>query len=379
MPEALIIGAGNIGRGVVGYLLRKANYQLSFFDIDYSRLEAIKRRGRYHIYIAEEPVRKVEIKDFEIVKPNSLVNKLADIQTIFCCVYEGAFASIASNIVAAMEQRIAQKNTNELNLMLCVNSIDAPQKMAKLIMAEIADNSTMQEYFTHYVGINQVMVLSAGLPLPEEYLVSGEDDVMITSDPHLEIDGESYKGQQPEIPSVRFVTNAEGRLKRKVYVGNMRHTMAGFIGASLKQQFIYQAQMKPEVRAHLMGAFNEAHSAIISEYSFEPAEDHTWVAYMNDKLNQKVEDKITRVIANPERKLAYEERFVAPARLCLKHSILPYEISLGIAYGIKYLQQRPEEQRTTEELLNDVCGLESKRDFIITQLVKNHLEEIERK
>lgn len=95
------------------------------------------------------------------------------------------------------------------------------------------------------------MVLSAALSLPKELSENYPYAVMITANPHLEIDGITFTGKKPEISDVDFVDNAEGRIYRKVYVGNMRHTMAAFIGAIEGLTYVYESQQDPRIRPWL--------------------------------------------------------------------------------------------------------------------------------
>lgn len=368
MKRALIIGAGNIGRGVVGYLLKEAGYQLSFYDLNTEPLENMQQNGGYSVFVADgETPERHEVTTFEIIPPDRLTEALTNHELVFCCVYEGAFQSIAQSLAEACKRKM-----KTMNIMLCVNSLGAPQKFRAF--AEESLTEAEKTEFQEKVGINQVMVLSAGLPLSEAQLQKYPYAVMITANPHLEIDGMSFKGEKPKIPQVAFVSNAEGRIYRKVYVGNMRHVMAGFIGDGQQMTYVCEAQQDPTIRQYLVGAFEEAHEAITAKYTFDSVEDQEWVAYMQDKLTQNVKDPIQRVTANPAVKLGAEERFIGPAKLCLEYKILPFYIALGIAYGICYLQK--EDQRTVDQLLIEVCGLDSQQDFILYQLIKKHYQEI---
>lgn len=374
MKQALIIGAGNIGRGVIGYLLSRQNYGLSFYDVNPEHLIKMKEAGGYSVFVADDdqPM-QYPITSFEVIAPNNLIQALTVHDFIFCCVYEGAFKSIAENLAQALQQRVKDRS---INIMLCVNSLGAPQKFRQFVETALKNDPETLTYFQEFVGINQVMVLSAALPLSEEQVEKNPYAVMITANPHLEIDGASFQGDKPKIADVAFVDNAEGRIYRKVYVGNMRHTMAAFVGAAKGFRYIYEAQQDPQIRPWLERAFEEAHQAILLSYSFDSVEDQAWTNYMQDKLDQTVEDPIQRVVANPEIKLGNTERFIGPAKLCLTHHILPFEIARGAAYGLRFLQATSD--RSLEELLTDVCGLDREKDYILYQLIKKHAESIEK-
>ncbi|MEJ5197546.1 MAG: mannitol-1-phosphate 5-dehydrogenase, partial [Anaerolineae bacterium] len=76
MKEAVIFGAGNIGRGFIGQLFSESGYNVVFVDIDRPLLDALNGRGAYTIRLvtnetAEEvtvgPVRGIHAGDQEAV------------------------------------------------------------------------------------------------------------------------------------------------------------------------------------------------------------------------------------------------------------------------------------------------------------------------
>ncbi len=47
--KIIVIGAGNIGRGVVGLLYSRAGYQLCFYDLAHDKLLEMKEQGYYTV------------------------------------------------------------------------------------------------------------------------------------------------------------------------------------------------------------------------------------------------------------------------------------------------------------------------------------------
>ncbi len=130
MKKALIIGAGNIGRGVVGYLLNRDGYQLSFYDVHPEHLIEMKNLGGYSVFV-DNNTRQTEfhVSDFSIIDSNRLSEALQEHDFIFCCVYEGAFKSIAETLAKAVQT--CEKNRFK-NIMLCVNSLGAPKNLLNI-------------------------------------------------------------------------------------------------------------------------------------------------------------------------------------------------------------------------------------------------------
>ena len=76
MKQAIIFGAGNIGRGFIGQLYSESDYEVTFVDVDRPLLDTLNERGRYTIRLVtneqtEEvtvgPVRALHSGDLDAV------------------------------------------------------------------------------------------------------------------------------------------------------------------------------------------------------------------------------------------------------------------------------------------------------------------------
>ena len=53
MKQAIMIGAGNIGRGFIGALLEKSGYHVTFADVAENLISAINERKQYTVHIQD--------------------------------------------------------------------------------------------------------------------------------------------------------------------------------------------------------------------------------------------------------------------------------------------------------------------------------------
>ena len=53
MKQAIMIGAGNIGRGFIGALLEKSGYHVTFADVAENLITAINERKSYTVHIQD--------------------------------------------------------------------------------------------------------------------------------------------------------------------------------------------------------------------------------------------------------------------------------------------------------------------------------------
>lgn len=378
--DIAILGAGKIGRGVVGLLFAREGYRLHLYDMYMEGMRQLEAQGYYDARVTDghEIDETTRIDAFDIVdstETEPIVELLTHVDIAACCVYEGAFQSISHVIAEAVKRRCAGGDTAPLNVLLCVNALGAPRKVRGYIEAELSEAE--RAYAADHLGVCQVMVLAAGVPSEPG---ANPWQVVVSANPGLEIDADAWVGEQLEVPHVSYVHGAEGHIYRKVYCGNMLHAMSAFMGAHKGLGYICDCYQDPWIRSCITGAFNEAHDAVLQEYAFDSAEDAEWVEFIMAKLDAGVKDPIDRVIAGADEKLSRENRFVGPGLMCLEHGIVPFYLARGIAYGLAYLAGERDvdvkDPAQLRALMADVCGL-TEEDGVLVQLVAKHMRDIQ--
>lgn len=378
--DIAILGAGKIGRGVVGLLFAREGYRLHLYDMYMEGMRQLEAQGYYDARVTDghEIDETTRIDAFDIVdstEAEPIVELLTHVDIAACCVYEGAFQSISHVIAEAVKRRCAGGDTAPLNVLLCVNALGAPRKVRGYIEAELSEAE--RAYAADHLGVCQVMVLAAGVPSEPG---ANPWQVVVSANPGLEIDADAWMGEQLEVPHVSYVHGAEGHIYRKVYCGNMLHAMSAFMGAHKGLSFICDCYQDPWIRSCITGAFNEAHDAVLQEYAFDSAEDAEWVEFIMAKLDAGVKDPIDRVMAGADEKLSRENRFVGPALMCLEHGIVPFYLARGIAYGLAYLAGERDvdvkDPAQLRALMADVCGL-TEEEGMLAQLVAKHMRDIQ--
>ncbi|HEX4840694.1 MAG TPA: mannitol-1-phosphate 5-dehydrogenase, partial [bacterium] len=63
MTQAVQFGAGNIGRGLVGYVLRRAGYDVTFVDVVDNVVRQLNALGRYAVRILTHEGERLETID----------------------------------------------------------------------------------------------------------------------------------------------------------------------------------------------------------------------------------------------------------------------------------------------------------------------------
>jgi mannitol-1-phosphate 5-dehydrogenase len=382
----LIIGAGNIGRGVIGGLFFKAGYKLVIYDIMAERMRKLSEQGKYVVErVGAEKTERINVDNFEVLDcsdTKQLVDRISIMGLVACCVYEGAFKSICNNISEAIKLRVKNKK-GYLNVLLCVNALGAHAYFTKHITDNLADDEEALAYFNEKVGICQVLVGMAGMPSTPDLLEQDPFAVTTRLGGHVDIDRENFKGEPPVVESVGITDKADAKIYRKVYTGNMKHTMTAFMGHANGYKYISDCSKDLFIKECAIGAFYEAEEAIQKEFNFNNEERQAWIDNIININNSKLKDPIARVAAKPVSKLARSNRFVGPALMCIKYHILPYYLSKGIAYAFLYKDDNdPEsveiaqyvEKNDIDSAIDKYCELTDK-DWVLKELIKKQYNE----
>lgn len=256
--ELLVIGAGNIGRGVIGGLFYESGYHLYLYDIMAERMEQLKKQGTYLIErVGAEEKRRVLVKGFDVLDcsdEKDLVLHMEQVDLIACCVYEGAFESIAQNLAQAIKVR-SRENAGNFNILLCVNALGAPDFFEKRLGELLKGDEEALAYLKEKTGICQVMVGMAAMPSSKELMEEDPFAVTTKLDGHIGIDAEAFKGEFPEAEQVGKSVKAKAQIYRKVYTGNMKHCMTAFLGKAKGCTYIADTYDDPWIDDFISGAF----------------------------------------------------------------------------------------------------------------------------
>ena len=385
--ELLVIGAGNIGRGVIGGLFYESGYHLYIYDIMADRMKKLKDQGTYLIErVGANESRRIVVDDFDVLDcsgTSDLIEHLKKIDLAACCVYEGAFRSICESLKDAIVFR-SRHNASPLNVLLCVNSLGAPEYFEEQLAEMLENDEKALSYLKERTGISQVLVGMAAMPSSDELLKKDEFAVTTKMNGHIGIDEDSFIGQLPQVKQTGGVKKGRAQIFRKVYTGNMKHCMLAFLGKAKGYTFIQDTYDDPWIEDCAFGAFYEADAAVQAEYQFDESDHQKWTDFIvNDPKNRNLRDEISRVAANVKLKLSRENRFVGPALLCIRHHMIPFYLARGIAYGFLYRDESDAgsveitdyvRENGIEKALETYCGL-TDEDWILKELVAAQYEE----
>lgn len=371
MKQAVIFGAGNIGRGFIGQLFCESGYFVTFVDVDRPLLDALNARGSYTIRLAGRdgtrevtvgPVRALPAADREAVAA-----ALAQADLAATAVGAAALPAVAANLAAGIARRAvrAPDDGGALNVMVCENLKGAATVLRSLV------NEALPEGIRLHVGervgfVDTVIARMVPAPTPE---MRAKDPSLIVVEPYAElpVDRAGFVGPIPAIvgmiPHAPFAFYTD----RKLYIHNAGHAVLAYLGYRRGHRYSYEALADEDIYFQARGAMEESARALVRRYG---PSGGGLLANIDDLLlrfgNRGLGDTIQRLARDPVRKLAAGDRLVGAAAIALAQGVQPANLVTGIAAGLCFdsaedpsavaLQARLKRDGL-ERVLSEVCGL----------------------
>lgn len=332
MKRAVIVGAGNIGRGFIGQLFSEAGWEVVYLDVSAPVVDALNVAGEYPLEIVSNrgsvrriiaPVRAVNGNDHE-----AAARITADADVCVTCVGAKAIKYIVPNFAAGVRLRHAEGG-GPLNLLICENLMDADRYIDGLL----ADVLTPEERAD--VGLVETSV-GRMVPLPDKALLEKEP-LLVRAERYgvLPFDADAWKGPLPDVPGL--IPHAPFRfiVERKLYVHNMGHAVCAYLGTLAGYERIADAIADPTIRLAVREAMTASARALSKRYGENL---DALLAHTEDLIrrfgNWALGDTCARVGADIPRKLAKSDRLSGAACSAEEAGIRPVWFSLGAAAAL---------------------------------------------
>lgn len=324
--QAVIYGAGNIGRGFAAQLLHESGYDIIFIDVDENTVNNINKYEEYPIYIANpDGYKRIVINRISAVNGNdikSTVQAVSIADVMITCVGVNALPYIVSPIAEGIKLR-----SSPLTIILCENKIDADTFLNDLVAKE-----------TDTANVSFVRT-SVGCMVPavsEEIRKMHPLAIAVERYKTLYADKNGFKHGIPDIKHLQIAENFQLCMQQKLYMHNMSHAATAYFGK--KYKYVYEAIRDSDVKFRVMSALMESANALASEYKIDVYKD--LMPFVFELLrrydNKLLGDTTERVGRDTKRKLSYNDRLSGALRLCVKHGIKAIYIKQAMIAGMEF-------------------------------------------
>ena len=387
MAESIAIqfGAGNIGRGFIGLLLSQTGFAVVFVDVIDPLVEAINRQGKYTIKeIVDGEARTTTVENVRAINGKAeaeVVEAISQATIITTAVGPNVLPIIARVIAKGLQRRAELNLETSLNIIACENLIDNSKILQEHVFSHLS--ADIQRYVEAQVGFPRCVIDRVVTNPSEAERATNPLLVIAEGQGQWIVDRFGFVGQPPAIAGMKLTDNLDAYVEQKIFTLNTAHAATGYLGYLKGYEFIHQALQDPEIRQVVTGAIEESSAALIKRHNLNPEAQKQYAASTLQRFaNDAVPDPIVRVVREPKRKLAPNDRLIKPALLALEVGVVPTNLATAIAAALLY--DHPDDPQAVElsgelkdkgvdQVLEQVCNLSS--DSILAQLVKEKLSE----
>lgn len=372
--KALHFGAGNIGRGFIGSLLKASGFELVFTDVNEAVINELNERGEYTVELAAPGQKQEIVGPVSAINssqnPAALTEAVATANLITTAVGPAVLKIIASSIAEGLKQK---KPDHIINIVACENMIGGSAHLKEAVFSHLTADE--QAAISQTVGFPNAAV-DRIVPIQHH-----EDILKVSVEPFFEwvIDETGFIGDVPQIDGATFVQDLTPYIERKLFTVNTGHALAAYVGYQKGVKTIKEAVDTPDIRQVVEGALHETGSYLIDAYGFRKEEHDAYIQKIIKRFeNAFISDEVTRVARSPLRKLGADDRLIGPAKKIKQPVYLIKGIAAALAYDFAEDEeavrlQALRKEKGIEGVLQEVCGLKPEDD-----LYQDILKETER-
>jgi mannitol-1-phosphate 5-dehydrogenase len=366
--KVILFGAGALGRGYVGPAVWQAGYQLLLVDKKPDLVARLRAEGGYTLRLQRLPPAQGErelwlsnYRAFFYLERQAIAAEMVQADLVLTAVFGENLPDVAETIALGVQACRAAGRERPLNCIACENMVGNSSTLGKHVQARLRGADL--EYCQATFGFPDCMV-GRVVPRPEP------DTLLIVTEDYDEwtVTAADFKGARPPgLDCFELVENLPARLERKLYIVNGGHAICAYLGLAAGHTFVHEAIADPAIQAVVAGALEESGAALDRKYGLGRERVR---AYQQDFLRRAampaMRDPVERVVRDPLRKLAPQDRLLGPARLAEGYGLPRANLVRGIVAALAYRSPADaQSQRLAEMLqtlgpggvLQQVCGL----------------------
>ena len=319
-----VFGAGNIGRGLIGWLFGRAGWEVVFVDISAELVDLLNSEGSYRVVEVGHGGRTTEtigrVSAVSGTDTDRAVRAAASADVVCTAVGVGALGKVAPVIATALRQDGSRVG----NVLACENS----DPNTALLRSHMSGRSS---------------AIPAGVGFPEtmvDRLVPGSAGeglaVEVESLFDFKIAAEGWVGEPPGVEGFELVPDLVLHRKKKLWLVNGLHAAAAFLGLRAGHDSIAEAVTDPPIRTRLEEMVQTMAGVLAADFGHRSGA--ALAGYGRSNLDRfaggALTDPVRRVARHPLRKLGPDERLVGPAREATRRGLPTGALCDAIGAGL---------------------------------------------
>ena len=358
MNKAIMIGAGQIGRGFIGMELEKAGYHVLFADINQAVIDDINKRGEYTVHMVDTECVDTVVKNISAISsmdpgfPAAFADK--DVTLVCTSVGQTALVKVAPAIAGGITLRMASGITEPMNVIAVENAIGGTSQLKEHIYARLDGEG--KAYADEYVGFPNSAVDRI---IPPNKAGTNAGDVVVERYFEWDVEKNGIKAEMLPVAGLDIVDDLSAYLERKLFTLNGPNAVTACYGYLKGYTTIKESLEDREIYDVVWGMMEECGAMLEKRHGFTAEQ---MLAYrtklMQRFLNPYIIDSVIRVAREPIRKLSPNDRIIAPLNHAREYGIDTPSYYTGIASVLLYNNPEDEQSVQLQKLISD-SGLEA--------------------
>ena len=358
MNKAIMIGAGQIGRGFIGMELEKAGYHVLFADINQAVIDDINKRGEYTVHMVDTECVDTVVKNISAISsmdpgfPAAFADK--DVTLVCTSVGQTALVKVAPAIAGGITLRMASGITEPMNVIAVENAIGGTSQLKEHIYARLDGEG--KAYADEYVGFPNSAVDRI---IPPNKAGTNAGDVVVERYFEWDVEKNGIKAEMLPVAGLDIVDDLSAYLERKLFTLNGPNAVTACYGYLKGYTTIKESLEDREIYDVVWGMMEECGAMLEKRHGFTAEQ---MLAYrtklMQRFLNPYIIDSVIRVAREPIRKLSPNDRIIAPLNHAREYGIDTPSYYTGIASVLLYNNPQDAQSVQLQKLISD-SGLEA--------------------
>jgi len=317
-------GAGSIGRSFLGQIFASNGYRVVFIDINKDLVDLLHKNNSYNVILRENegetclPVMGIDAIDGH--DEEAVIKLICEADYLSTSLGSGVLPHVMPLLVKGLQVR--QKET--------------PGRAVDIIIAEnLADGAA---FFRKHMALHDpqnicaptgLVECSIGKMVPLDNGTLPPGDVAAEAYDQLIMDRKGFLTSLPELRQMKAVSPIEAYVKRKLFIHNLGHAAAAYLGYRKDKSFryIWQSMESDEIQGMVRKVMIQTSGALFAEFP-DVFSRTDLIEHIDDLLkrfgNRALGDTIYRVGRDIPRKYGASERICGAIALCMKHR-LPFD------------------------------------------------------
>lgn len=357
MNKAIMIGAGQIGRGFIGMELEKAGYHVLFADINQAVIDDINKRGEYTVHMVDTECVDTVVKNISAISsmdpgfPAAFADK--DVTLVCTSVGQTALVKVAPAIAGGITLRMASGITEPMNVIAVENAIGGTSQLKEHIYARLDGEG--KAYADEYVGFPNSAVDRI---IPPNKAGTNAGDVVVERYFEWDVEKNGIKAEMLPVVGLDIVDDLSAYLERKLFTLNGPNAVTACYGYLKGYTTIKESLEDREIYDVVWGMMEECGAMLEKRHGFTAEQ---MLAYrtklMQRFLNPYIIDSVIRVAREPIRKLSPNDRIIAPLNHAREYGIDTPSYYTGIASVLLYNNPEDAQSDQLQKLISN-AGLE---------------------